>query len=105
MLARGQAAPQRVGYAMFTHGIWWTYVALGALYLSCSTYSQDGREWALFWLEDEIALVHPRTREPYKWEWEVYISYPELYGGSKRTADDERPAGHGPANLQLHLPR
>jgi len=121
------------GQAMFTHGIWGTCVALGALFLSCSTYSQelngvalqflqrhgvpclfvlkvgsspyglgefatcqDGREWALFWLEDEIAFVHPLTREPYKWDWEVYISYPELYGGSKRTAYDELPAGDGP---------
>ena len=24
---------------------------------------QDGREWALFWLEDEIAYVQPQTRE------------------------------------------
>jgi hypothetical protein len=117
---------------MFKHGIWWTCVALGALILSGSTYSQelnsvahqflkrhgvpclfvlkvsssphglgefatcqDGREWVLFWLEDEIAFVHSRTREPYKWDREVYISYPELYGGSQRTAD-ERLAGYGP---------
>jgi len=57
---------------------------------------QDGREWALYWVENEIAFVQPTTREPYKWEWEVYISYPELYGGSKRTAYDELPAGDGP---------
>ncbi len=120
------------GQAMFTHGIWWTSVALGTLFLSCSAYSQelngvahqflrrhgvpclfvvkvgstngldevttcqDGREWALFWIEDEIAYVHPQTRELYKWDSEVYIAYPELYGGSKRVAYAELPAGDGP---------
>jgi hypothetical protein len=42
---------------------------------------QDGREWALFWLEDEIALVHPQTREPYKWDRRIYLSHPELFSG------------------------
>jgi hypothetical protein len=42
---------------------------------------QDGREWALFWLEDEIALVHPQTRESYKWDRETYKSHPEIYTG------------------------
>jgi hypothetical protein len=119
------------GQAMFTLGIWWT-CALGTLFLSCSTYSQelngvalqflqrhgvpclivrdvgspqdlgevvtcqDGREWALFWIEDEIAFVHPQTREFYKWDREVYLSYPELYSGSKRTAYAELPVGDGP---------
>ena len=117
---------------MFTHGIWWTCVALATLFFSCSTYAQelngvflqylqrhgvpclfvlktgnpgdladvatcqDGREWALFWLEGEIAYVHPQTRELYKWDREVYISYPELYGGSKRTAYAELPVDDGP---------
>jgi hypothetical protein len=40
----------------------------------------DGREWALFWLEDEIAFVHPRTRELYRWQADVYRSHPQLYG-------------------------
>ncbi len=40
----------------------------------------DGREWALFWLEDEIAFVDPRTREAYRWDPEIYGTYPELYG-------------------------
>jgi hypothetical protein len=40
----------------------------------------DGREWALFWLEDEIAFVHPRTRELYRWQTDVYRSHPQLYG-------------------------
>ena len=42
---------------------------------------QDGREWALFWLEDEIAFVHPRTGDAYKWDRQVHLSHPELYGG------------------------
>jgi len=57
---------------------------------------QDDREWALFWIENEIAYVHPQTRELYKWDSEVSIAYPELYGGSKRTAYAELPAGDGP---------
>ena len=58
---------------------------------------QDGREWALFWLEDEIAFVQTQTRELYNWDPEVYISYPKLYGGSKQTAYDElAAAGDGP---------
>jgi hypothetical protein len=60
------------------------------------TTCQDGREWALFWIEDEIAYVHPQTREFYKWDSEVYIAYPELYGGSKRAAYAELAAGDGP---------
>jgi hypothetical protein len=42
---------------------------------------QDGREWALFWLEDEIALIQPRTGDAYKWDREVYLSHPELFAG------------------------
>jgi hypothetical protein len=42
---------------------------------------QDGREWGLFWLEDEIAFVHPQTREPYKWDRQIYMSHPEIYFG------------------------
>jgi hypothetical protein len=40
---------------------------------------QDGREWILLWVEGEIAFVHPRTREAYKWEREVYMAHPEIY--------------------------
>jgi hypothetical protein len=47
---------------------------------------QDGREWALFWLEDEIAFVQPTTHELYKWDREVYLSYPALYGSTKAPA-------------------
>jgi hypothetical protein len=42
---------------------------------------QDGRDWALFWLEDEIAFVHPQTREPYKWDREIYLAHPEIFSG------------------------
>lgn len=40
---------------------------------------EDGREWALFWLEDEIGFVDPQSREPYKWDRQTYLVYPELY--------------------------
>ena len=40
----------------------------------------DRREWALLWLENEIAFVHPRTRELYRWQADVYWSQPQLYG-------------------------
>jgi hypothetical protein len=50
----------------------------------------------LLWIEDEIALLQPTTRELYKWDRGVYISYPELYGGSKRTTYVELAAGDGP---------
>jgi hypothetical protein len=46
---------------------------------------EDGREWALFWLEDEIAFVHPRTRELYRWQVDVYWSQPQLYGSMTLT--------------------
>ena len=98
-------------------GPWRTSVAVAALCLSCSAYTQDltgvahqflqrhgvpcqrvlkvgvprdlgevatcqdGREWALFWLEDEIALIQPRTGDAYKWDREVYRAHPELYAG------------------------
>jgi hypothetical protein len=43
---------------------------------------EDGRAWALFWLEDEIAFVHPQTLEAYKWDRQIYLSHPEIYFGS-----------------------
>jgi len=42
---------------------------------------QDGRDWALFWLEDEIAFIQPQTGDAYKWDREVYRAHPELYAG------------------------
>lgn len=47
---------------------------------------EDGREWALFWLEDEIGFVDPQRREAYKWDRQTYLLYPELY--SRPHADD-----------------
>lgn len=49
---------------------------------------QDGREWVLFWLEDEIAFVDPETRQPYRWQRDLYVSYPELYSLSKHRVRD-----------------
>jgi hypothetical protein len=48
------------------------------------------REWALSWLEDEIAFVHPQTREPYRWDRQLYWSHPEIYAGpdSRQRAPD-----------------
>lgn len=40
---------------------------------------EDGREWALFWLENEIGFVDPQTREAYRWDRQVYLLYPNLY--------------------------
>ena len=57
---------------------------------------EDGREWALFWLENEVAFVHPRTRELYRWEADVYRTQPKLYGSllaSLRSASHESAAG------------
>ncbi len=48
---------------------------------------QDGREWALFWLENEIAFVQPETRELYKWQWELNELYPQLYDVHKRQGE------------------
>ena len=40
---------------------------------------QDGREWAMFWLEDEVAFVRPGSRQFYKWSPDLNISFPYLY--------------------------
>lgn len=57
---------------------------------------QDGREWALFWLEDEIAFVHPQTREPYKWDRKIYLSHPELFSGPHPGNDHRILVSDGP---------
>jgi hypothetical protein len=113
--------------------IWWTCIALGMLFVSCSTYAQelngvaqrflqrhgvpcafvlkvgspgdmaeevatcqDKREWALFWLENEIAYVHPQTREPYKWSRQIYVSNPEIYAGPNPSNESPILRGCGP---------
>jgi hypothetical protein len=47
----------------------------------------DGRRWALFFFEGEVAFLHPATGEPYKWRREVYESYPEVYVDQKNQAE------------------
>ena len=43
---------------------------------------QDGRQWALFMVEGEVAFLDPRTRAPYRWHYDVYRAHPELYAAS-----------------------
>ena len=57
---------------------------------------QDGREWALFWLEDEIAFVHPQTREPYKWDRAIYLAHPEIFIGPTQRDEHLVLLSHGP---------
>jgi hypothetical protein len=45
---------------------------------------EDGREWVLFWLEDEVAFVRPGSRQLYRWRLDVNISFPYLYERSER---------------------
>ena len=40
---------------------------------------EDGREWALYWLEDEIAFIQPQNGEAYRWDREIYRAYPQLF--------------------------
>jgi hypothetical protein len=40
---------------------------------------EDGRQWVLFWLEDEIAFIQPSSRELFRWRREVFDSYPSYY--------------------------
>lgn len=54
---------------------------------------QDGREWLLLWLENEIAFVDPATRELYRWQRDVYATYPDLFSLEKRGAKDGTSAG------------
>lgn len=55
---------------------------------------EDGREWALFWLEDEIAIVQAQTGELYKWDREIYRSYPQIYSGRAPPPPGRPPADH-----------
>jgi hypothetical protein len=48
---------------------------------------EDGREWMLFWLENEVAFVNSETRELYKWQWELNELYPYLYNAHKKRGD------------------
>jgi hypothetical protein len=57
---------------------------------------QDGREWALFWLEDEIAFVHPQTHESYRWDRQIHLSHPEIYAGPNPSSEHRILASDGP---------
>jgi len=43
----------------------------------------DGRRWALFFFEGEVAFLQPATGEPYKWRREVYELHPEVHVDQK----------------------
>jgi len=47
----------------------------------------DGRRWALFFFEGEVAFVQSATGQPYKWRREVNESYPEVYVDQKIQAE------------------
>ena len=40
----------------------------------------DGRQWALFVIEGEVAFVQPDTGEPYRWQRDLYQSHPAIFG-------------------------
>ena len=39
---------------------------------------EDGREWVLFWLENEVAFVKPETGDLYRWQRDMHRSAPSL---------------------------
>jgi hypothetical protein len=57
---------------------------------------QDGREWVIFWLEDEVAFVRPGSRQLYRWSLDVNISFPDLYKGSQRISQIQFVGSDGP---------
>ena len=57
---------------------------------------QDGREWVLFWLEDEVAFVRPGSRQLYRWSRDVNISFPDLYKGPHRISQNQFVGSDGP---------
>jgi hypothetical protein len=59
-------------------------VNVGTVVLDEVVTCDDGREWMLFWLENEVAFVNPETRELYKWQWELNEQYPYLYTTHKK---------------------
>jgi hypothetical protein len=62
-------------------------INVGTVVLDEVATCEDGREWMLFWLENEVAFVHPETRELYKWQWELNALYPQLYNVHERRGD------------------
>src|SRR5258708_1687963 len=57
---------------------------------------QDGREWVLFWLEDEVAFVRPGSRQLYRWRPEVNSSFPDLYKGPQQISRNQFVGSDGP---------
>jgi len=57
---------------------------------------QDGREWVLFWLEDEVAFVRPGSRQLYRWHPDVNSSFPDLYKGPHRISQNQFVGSDGP---------
>jgi hypothetical protein len=57
---------------------------------------QDGREWVIFWLEDDVAFVRPGSRQLYRWRLDAYISFPDLYKGSQRISKIQFAGSGGP---------
>jgi hypothetical protein len=54
---------------------------------------EDGRRWALFFIEGDVAFVQPRTNAFYRWRRDTYLAYPELYAAPKLGPEDQLPAG------------
>jgi len=57
---------------------------------------EDGREWVLFWLEDEVAFVRPGSRQLYRWRLDVNSSFPDLYKGPQRISKNQFVGSDGP---------
>ena len=57
---------------------------------------EDGREWILFWLEDEVAFVRPGSRQLYRWRLDVNSSFPDLYKGPQRISKNQFVGSDGP---------
>jgi hypothetical protein len=57
---------------------------------------QDGREWVMFWLEDEVAFVRPGSRQFHRWSLDVNISFPDLYKGSQQISKIQFVGSDGP---------
>ena len=54
---------------------------------------EDGRRWALFFIEGDVAFVQPRTNAFYRWRRDTYRAYPELYAAVTPSPEDQLPAG------------
>ena len=44
---------------------------------------QDGRQWVLLWVENEIAFVNPSSQDLYRWRRDAHALYPYLYCDKK----------------------